>query len=100
MELLLGLDEAFSLKAGMVDPGLKLVQEIDHILFRHVERHALGLGHLLELDHGEIVKAEILFYISALVEFYQTGRGEGFLNQTKSKLKSKLNGLMKKRSIK
>ncbi len=53
---LLGLDEELSLEAGVVHARLQLVEQRDHVLLGQVERDTLGLGHLLELDHGELVE--------------------------------------------
>ena len=54
--LLLGVDQGRALERLVIDAGFQLVEQVDHVLFGHVEGYALGFGHLLEFDHGEVMQ--------------------------------------------
>ena len=54
---LLGLDEELALEAGVIQARLQLVEQLDHVLLGQVQRDPLGLGHLLEFDHGEPIES-------------------------------------------
>ena len=54
--LLLGVDQGRALERLVIDAGFQLVEQVDHVLLGHVEGDALGFGHLLQLDHGEVMQ--------------------------------------------
>ena len=56
MVLLLGVDQGPALEPRVIRSRLQLVEKVDHVLLGHVQRDAFGFGHLLQLDHGEVVQ--------------------------------------------
>jgi len=52
----LGVDQGRTLELRVIHARLQFVEQVDHVLFGHVEGDALGFGHPLELDHGEVMQ--------------------------------------------
>ena len=61
----------------MVHTGLQLVEQVDNVLLGHVQRDAFGLGHLLELDDGQILQSarsrDLFQLLRQLLSLFQRG---------------------------